>query len=82
MCSSYTQLCLLALNPHTHTHTLHTHHTHTHTAKPVVSNLQSLRLCADDFETIELIGKGAFGEVKVQYPLSMHSNHKHIIHWA
>lgn len=35
--------------------------------KPVVNNVQSLRLCADDFDTIELIGKGAFGEVKVQY---------------
>ena len=54
-------VCVVSVPTRTHTLT----HTHTHTAKPVVDNVQTMRLCADDFETIELIGKGAFGEVKV-----------------
>ena len=34
-------------------------------AKPVVDRIRSLRLSLDDFETLEVIGRGAFGEVKV-----------------
>ena len=33
------------------------------TAKPIVSKLKSLRLQRDDFETLKVIGRGAFGEV-------------------
>ena len=42
-----------------------------HAAKPVVEHIQDLRLSADDFDTLEVIGRGAFGEVKVQ---SSHDN--------
>ncbi|CAI8023583.1 Serine/threonine-protein kinase MRCK alpha [Geodia barretti] len=35
------------------------------TAKPVVDHITSLRLSAEDFDTLEVIGRGAFGEVKV-----------------
>jgi len=34
-------------------------------AKPVVENIKKLRLSIDDFETLECIGRGAFGEVNV-----------------
>ena len=33
--------------------------------KPVVEKVTQLRLSMDDFETLEMIGRGAFGEVKV-----------------
>ncbi|CAL4060084.1 unnamed protein product, partial [Meganyctiphanes norvegica] len=33
--------------------------------KPVVQRVKALRLCRDDFETIKVIGRGAFGEVCV-----------------
>ena len=48
-----------------------------HAAKPVVEHIQDLRLSADDFDTLEVIGRGAFGEVKVQ---SSHDNI--IIQWV
>lgn len=32
-------------------------------AKPVVSNVKQLRLQRSDFETLKIIGRGAFGEV-------------------
>lgn len=35
------------------------------TVKPVVEKVTKLRLAMDDFETLEIIGRGAFGEVKV-----------------
>ena len=35
-------------------------------AKPVVEKIRSLRLSITDFDTLEIIGRGAFGEVKVQ----------------
>ena len=31
----------------------------------MVERIKSLRLSPDDFETLEVIGRGAFGEVKV-----------------
>jgi serine/threonine-protein kinase MRCK len=34
-------------------------------AKPVVEHIRDLRLSAEDFDTLEVIGRGAFGEVKV-----------------
>jgi serine/threonine-protein kinase MRCK len=34
-------------------------------AKPVVDRITELRLSAEDFDTLEVIGRGAFGEVKV-----------------
>lgn len=34
-------------------------------AKPVVDRVTRLRLSLDDFDTLEIIGRGAFGEVKV-----------------
>lgn len=34
-------------------------------AKPVVEKIRGLRLCISDFDTLEIIGRGAFGEVKV-----------------
>ncbi len=34
-------------------------------AKPIVDMVRSCRLCVSDFETLEVIGRGAFGEVKV-----------------
>ena len=37
----------------------------TFTAKPVIQRVGNLRLHAEDFETLEVIGRGAFGEVKV-----------------
>jgi hypothetical protein len=40
-------------------------YTHSCTAKPVLERVQKLRLSADDFDTLEVIGRGAFGEVKV-----------------
>ena len=33
--------------------------------KPVVERIDRLRLSMDDFDTLEIIGRGAFGEVKV-----------------
>ena len=33
-------------------------------AKPVVENVKELRLHRDDFETLKIIGRGAFGEVR------------------
>ena len=33
--------------------------------KPVASRVKSLRLAADDFEILKVIGRGAFGEVAV-----------------
>ena len=35
-------------------------------AKPVVEKVTKLRLSMDDFDTLEIIGRGAFGEVKVR----------------
>lgn len=35
------------------------------TVKPVATCVKSLRLTKDDFETIKVIGRGAFGEVCV-----------------
>uniref|UniRef100_A0AC35UBI3 Non-specific serine/threonine protein kinase n=1 Tax=Rhabditophanes sp. KR3021 TaxID=114890 RepID=A0AC35UBI3_9BILA len=32
-------------------------------AKPVVNKVKSLRLCRDDFEILQVVGTGAFGEV-------------------
>jgi len=32
-------------------------------AKPVVTNVKQLRLQRSDFETLKIIGRGAFGEV-------------------
>ena len=37
----------------------------TSSAKPVVDRIRGLRLSMDDFEVLEVIGRGAFGEVKV-----------------
>lgn len=34
-------------------------------AKPLISRLTDMRLRADDFETLNIIGRGAFGEVCV-----------------
>ena len=34
--------------------------------KPVVEKVNNLRLSMDDFDTLEIIGRGAFGEVKVR----------------
>ena len=34
-------------------------------ARPVVENVKQLRLHRDDFETLKIIGRGAFGEVRV-----------------
>jgi len=34
-------------------------------AKPVVSNVKQLRLQRSDFETLKIIGRGAFGEVRI-----------------
>ncbi|XP_064603051.1 serine/threonine-protein kinase MRCK alpha-like isoform X2 [Liolophura sinensis] len=34
-------------------------------AKPIVNSIKSLRLQRDDFETLKIIGRGAFGEVAV-----------------
>lgn len=34
-------------------------------AKPIVSNVKQLRLQRSDFETLKIIGRGAFGEVCV-----------------
>jgi len=34
-------------------------------AKPVVSQVKQLRLQRSDFETLKIIGRGAFGEVCV-----------------
>jgi hypothetical protein len=36
------------------------------TARPVVSRVKQLRLQRNDFETLKIIGRGAFGEVSVQ----------------
>lgn len=33
--------------------------------KPVVQRVKALRLARDDFETVKVIGRGAFGEVCV-----------------
>lgn len=33
--------------------------------KPVIDRVKECRLTADDFEVLEVIGRGAFGEVKV-----------------
>ena len=33
------------------------------TAKPLIKRLTQMRLKADDFETLNIIGRGAFGEV-------------------
>jgi len=35
------------------------------TVKPVATRVKSLRLVADDFEILKVIGRGAFGEVAV-----------------
>jgi len=35
-------------------------------ARPVVEKVTKLRLSMDDFDTLEIIGRGAFGEVKVR----------------
>ena len=32
-------------------------------AKPLIGRLKQMRLRADDFETLNIIGRGAFGEV-------------------
>ncbi|KAL5008245.1 hypothetical protein ScPMuIL_013826 [Solemya velum] len=34
-------------------------------ARPIVNNVKNLRLLRDDFETVRIIGRGAFGEVAV-----------------
>lgn len=34
-------------------------------AKPVVDRIKECRLSMSDFEVLEVIGRGAFGEVKV-----------------
>ena len=34
-------------------------------AQPIVKNIKNLRLQRDDFETLKIIGRGAFGEVAV-----------------
>lgn len=39
------------------------------TVKPVASKVKQLRLRREDFEPLNLIGKGAFGEVIVNYAL-------------
>ena len=37
--------------------------THSFSAKPVATRVKHLRLKRDDFETLNVIGRGAFGEV-------------------
>ena len=34
--------------------------------KPVIDRVKECRLTSDDFEVLEVIGRGAFGEVKVR----------------
>ena len=41
-------------------------------AKPVVESIRSCRLSVADFDTLEVIGRGAFGEVKVHVCTCMH----------
>ena len=38
----------------------------------MVEKVTELRLSMDDFETLELIGRGAFGEVKVSAACVIH----------
>ena len=39
------------------------------TAKPLINRLTKMRLKVDDFETLNIIGRGAFGEVCVYITL-------------
>lgn len=36
-------------------------------ARPIASTVKNYRLQRDDFETLKVIGRGAFGEVKILY---------------
>ena len=38
--------------------------------KPVVNKIREFRLARDDFETVRIIGRGAFGEVSIGLKLS------------
>lgn len=38
---------------------------HCFVARPVVEKIKNLRLCREDFEILNIIGRGAFGEVAV-----------------
>lgn len=40
-------------------------------AKPVIDMIKQCRLQISDFETLEVIGRGAFGEVKVKNELKL-----------
>lgn len=37
------------------------------TAKPFTSRVKQMRLHKEDFEILKVIGRGAFGEVRVQH---------------
>ena len=38
---------------------------HVPPAKPVINRIKELRLHKDDFESLKIIGTGAFGEVRL-----------------
>ena len=40
---------------------------HVFAARPIANAVKQLRLQRDDFETLKIIGRGAFGEVSTMY---------------